>query len=100
MLKACRELKGLSQGQLAHRLGYSDSHIAHIEQGDRIPQYFDIQLECLIAALELEPSQAERLRAAFSTVPSLQKKRLKLRHSKNIARQKAFRSKMLPMLSV
>ena len=53
LVRAMRALKGLSQGQLAERLGCSQAHISRIEKGEVTPPKSDATQ--LARALDVTP---------------------------------------------
>jgi transcriptional regulator with XRE-family HTH domain len=61
-LRTARKLAGLSQSELAQRVGYSVQHISSLERGTRLPNIQHVQ-SAFVPALDLtsDPNLAQRL---------------------------------------
>jgi transcriptional regulator with XRE-family HTH domain len=68
MLQAARQAAGISQNQLARRVGVDASYLNRIERGEREPPRREV-VEALIEALELPGAEADDLLVAAGHLP-------------------------------
>lgn len=67
VLAAARESRGLTQGQLARKMGRSPQQISRMENGEREPMLSTILL--VAAALDMDPGELVRRAAAAMPPP-------------------------------